>query len=437
MAAAFPVRSQRNPGTSEGTETKKIKECGKKICNQRFSFYSFQFQTTGENMNLLIKLFIRNPADVTSSQGRTAYGIFCGWYGILTNLALCLVKISVGFLTGSIAVTADAVNNLSDAGSSVITLFGFKFADKPADDEHPFGHGRLEYVAGLIVAVIIIAVGLDFLKLSFERLIHPSRIEMTTVALVLLLATLPVKLWMFFVYRGISRKIASKTIHAVAFDSLSDILTTLLVIVSLVISRYTSFPVDGLAGLLVAIFIILGGAEVVKEIINPLVGECPDRKLVAEIRERLLQCRDICGVHDIIVHNYGPDRYFATAHAEVNPEKNDMVQIHDALEAAEVEIARHMPVRLLLHCDPFFSQDPELKRWRTLAEDLIGALDPELKLYDFRLEKSEEHILLNFQLLVPRKFFLSNAELIERITGQLREHDRKVDTKIQITHSFV
>ena len=386
---------------------------------------------------LLIRLFLRNPGDVTSSRGRTAYGVFCGWYGILTNLVLCAVKVSVGILTGSIAVTADAVNNLSDAGSAVITLFGFKFADKPADDEHPFGHGRLEYVAGLIVAVIIIAVGLDFLKLSFERLLHPARIEMTTAALAFLLATLPVKLWMFFVYRKVAGKIASKTIHAVAFDSLSDILTTSLVILSLVISHYTTFPVDGLAGLLVALFIIFGGAKVVREIINPLLGECPDRKLVNEIRERLLQCRDICGVHDIIVHSYGPDRYFATAHAEINPEKSDMVQIHDALEAAEVEIARHMPVRLLLHCDPFSSQAPELKRWRTLTEDLIGALDPELKVYDFRLEQSGEQILLNFQLLVPRKFFLGGEELIRRITVQLREHDPRVGTQIQITHSFV
>ena len=208
-------------------------------------------------------------------------------------------------------------------------------------------------------------------------------------------------------------------------------------IVSLVISQYTSFPVDGVAGLLVALFIILGGAEVIREIINPLLGECPDRKLVEEIRKRLLKCRDICGVHDIIVHSYGPDRYFATAHAEVNPEKNDMVQIHDALEAAEVDIARHMPVRLLLHCDPFFSQEPELKHWRTLAEDLIGSLDPELKVYDFRLEKSGEQILLNFQLLVPRKFVLTNQELTRKITHLLREHDRRVNTQITITHSFV
>ena len=386
---------------------------------------------------LLIRLFIKNPDKIALPQVRTSYGVLCGWYGILVNLVLCIVKVAVGILTGSIAVTADAVNNLSDAGSSVITLFGFKFAGKTADDEHPFGHGRLEYVAGLIVAVIVIAVGLNFLKLSFERLIRPSEIEMTAVAFALLLATLPVKLWMFFFYRKISRRIASKTVHAVAFDSLSDLLTTSLVILSLVVSQYTSFPVDGAAGLLVALFIIFGGAGVVREIINPLRGECPDRKLVEEIRKRLLECRDICGVHDIIVHSYGPNRYFATAHAEVNPEKSDMVQIHDALEAAEVDIACHLPVRLLLHCDPFFSLDPELKRWRTLAEDLIGSLDPELKVYDFRLEKNGDRVLLNFQLLVPRKFFLTNQELIRRITNLLQEHDRRVTAQITITHSFV
>lgn len=287
------------------------------------------------------------------------------------------------------------------------------------------------------MAIIIIAVGLDFLKLSFERLIRPSEVKMTAVALALLLATLPVKLWMFFFYRKVSRKIASKTIHAVAFDSLSDILTTSLVIVSLVISQYTSFPVDGVAGLLVALFIILGGAEVIREIINPLLGECPDRKLVEEIRKRLLKCRDICGVHDIIVHSYGPDRYFATAHAEVNPERTTWFRYMMLWRRLKSILRGTCPVRLLLHCDPFFSQEPELKHWRTLAEDLIGSLDPELKVYDFRLEKSGEQILLNFQLLVPRKFVLTNQELTRKITHLLREHDRRVNTQITITHSFV
>ena len=386
---------------------------------------------------LLIQFFVKNNKDITSPPVRTAYGILTGWVGILSNLVLCLVKLGIGIFSGSIAISADAVNNLSDAGSSAITLIGFKMAAKPADDEHPFGHGRIEYVAGLVVAIIIVAVGLNFLKTSFERILHPAEITITTTALLILLLTLPVKLWMFFFYRKVARRIGSETIHAVAFDSLSDILTSSLVILSLLISHYTAFPVDGIAGLLVALFIISGGAKVLREIINPLLGECPDRKLVTEIRERLLRCKDICGVHDIIVHSYGPDRYFATAHAEINPEKSDMVQIHDALEAAEVEIARHMPVRLLLHCDPFFSQDHELKRWRTLAEDLIGELDPQLKLYDFRLEQSQERILLNFQLLVPRKFFLGNEELIDRITAQLRVHDSRVETQIQITHSFV
>ncbi len=385
---------------------------------------------------LLIQLFVKNNKDTTLPSVRTAYGILAGWVGIFSNIVLCLVKLVIGIFSGSIAISADAVNNLSDAGSSAITLIGFKMAAKPADDEHPFGHGRIEYVAGLVVAIIIVAVGLNFLKTSFERIIHPAEVEITAVALLILLLTLPVKLWMFFFYRKVARRIDSETVHAVAFDSLSDILTTSLVILSLIVSRFTDLPVDGCAGLLVALFIVTGGIKVIREIINPLLGECPDRRIVDELKTRLMECEGIEGVHDIILHNYGPNRYFATAHAEVSPNTN-AVYLHDILEAAEVEIARRLPIRLLLHCDPFSSQNPELKQWRTRTEDIIGALDPNMQVYDFRLAEQENRPHIEFSLLIPRKYSRAEDKLIQKITGLLQKDHPELDVKIELTYSFV
>ncbi len=385
---------------------------------------------------LLIQFFVKNNKDITSPPVRTAYGILTGWVGILSNLVLCLVKLGIGIFSGSIAISADAVNNLSDAGSSAITLIGFKMAAKPADDEHPFGHGRIEYVAGLVVAIIIVAVGLNFLKTSFERILHPAEITITTTALLILLLTLPVKLWMFFFYRKVARRIGSETIHAVAFDSLSDILTTSLVILSLIVSRFTDLPVDGCAGLLVALFIVIGGLKVIREIINPLLGECPDHRLVDALKEQLLKCEGIKGVHDIILHNYGPNRYFATAHAEVSPDAN-AVYLHDILEAAEVKIAQSLPIRLLLHCDPFSSQNPELKLWRTRTEDIIGTLDPNMQVYDFRLAEQGKQLHIEFSLLVPRKYSRAEEKLIQKITGLLQKDHPELEIKIELTYSFV
>ena len=385
---------------------------------------------------LLIRLFVKNHKDTMSPTVRTAYGILTGWAGIVANLLLCTVKLAIGVISGSIAISADAVNNLSDAGSSAITLIGFKMAAKPADDEHPFGHGRIEYVAGLVVAIIIVAVGLNFLKTSFERILHPEGIEITAGALLILLLTLPVKLWMFFFYRKVADRIDSETVRAVAFDSLSDILTTSLVILSLVVSRFTDFPVDGSAGLLVALFIVIGGIKVIREIINPLLGECPDRRLVEELKKRLMECEGIKGVHDIILHNYGPNRYFATAHAEVSPNTN-AVYLHDILEAAEVKIAQALPIRLLLHCDPFSSQNPELKRWRTRTEDIIGALDPNMQVYDFRLAEEMNHPHIEFSLLVPRKYSRAEDKLIQKITTLLQKDHPELEVKIELSYSFV
>ena len=385
---------------------------------------------------LLIQFFVKNNKDITSPPVRTAYGILTGWVGILSNLVLCLVKLGIGIFSGSIAISADAVNNLSDAGSSAITLIGFKMAAKPADDEHPFGHGRIEYVAGLVVAIIIVAVGLNFLKTSFERILHPAEITITTTALLILLLTLPVKLWMFFFYRKVARRIGSETIHAVAFDSLSDILTTSVVLIAVSLDSLTSFPADGVAGVIVALLIITGGIKVVRDTINPLLGECPDPELVEELERKMLENPDICGVHDLIMHNYGPGRYFATAHAEVNSDC-DPVQIHDSLENTERQVSMTLPVRLTLHCDPFDRDDPDFKAWRLAAAGAAEAIDARFRIYDFRMFRSQKYLRLKFNLLIPRSCPYSHHDLQERLLATLRQRDPNVLIAVVIDNSFV
>lgn len=369
-------------------------------------------------------------------QVRQRCGMAAGGIGCLCNALLFGVKMAAGLLSGSIAVMADAVNNLSDAGSSVVALIGFKLSAKPADDEHPFGHGRMEYVAGLVVAVIIVAIGLNFLKSSAERIWNPEPVEVTPWVVAALIAAIPVKLWMFFFYRSVGRKIRSTVLSATAFDSLSDIMTTLVVLLSVLLSLFTSFPADGYAGLLVAALIIWGGVKVVRQTIDPLLGVCPDRELVEELERKMLENPDICGVHDLILHNYGPGRYFATAHAEVNSDC-DPVRIHDSLENTERRVARELPIQLTLHCDPFDRNDAEYKEWRLATVRTAEEIDARFRVYDFRMFRSKRGLRLQFNLLVPRECSKSSRELRGELERRLRSRDPGVVVSIRIENTFV
>jgi len=351
--------------------------------------------------DLLIRCFVRDYADTESPAVRLDYGIFSGYVGLAVNVFLAGLKFTVGLLSGSVAVAADAVNNLSDAGSSIVTVCGFKLAAKPADREHPFGHGRFEYVAGVVVAVVIVAMGLNFLVESVQRVVHPREVRMSPVLTALFAGTLLCKAWLFFFYRGIGKRIDSHTIKAMAFDSLSDMAGTSVVLLAVLAERFTAFPVDGGAGVMAALLVLYGGGKILRETISPLLGEPPGPELVEELRSRLLKCRGIRGVHDIIMHNYGPNRYFATAHAEVNLDA-DILAVHDMLESAEVEIGKHMPVHLLLHCDPCSPSDPEARAWLGQVENAVADLNPLFKVYEFKLKHDEEGLLLEFHLLVPR-----------------------------------
>ncbi len=385
--------------------------------------------------SLIIKIFVRNSDHPERPEVRLAYGSLTGIVGIAVNLLLVAVKLTIGVITGSVAVAADAVNNLSDAGSAIITIIGFKLSARPPDNEHPFGHGRIEYVAGVILAVIILAVGFNFLKESVMRILKPEPLRIAPLLMAIFAGTMLFKFWLFLFYRNIAIRIDSKVIRAAAFDSLSDLFSSAVVLAAIACARFTDFPVDGCAGIAVAVLVLIGGGGILKEAISPLLGESADREFAEQLRTRLLQCHGIRGVHDIIIHNYGPGMYFATAHAEVDC-NGDLVTMHDVLEAAEVEIGRTMPVRLLLHCDPFDTSDPKVKVWRARCENAVSEFDPGFKLYDFRLDDSGKPPILSFHLLIPRNYGLSGDEITAELTNKLAVFAPGVRLHIVFIHAY-
>ncbi len=382
---------------------------------------------------LLTRIFVRDHDCPEKPAVRLTYGVMTGVVGITVNLLLFAVKLTAGLLAGSIAIAADAVNNLSDAGSAIITLAGFKISSRPADSGHPFGHGRMEYVAGVVVSVIILAVGFDFLKESVSRIISPSPVQAGGIVLAIIAGTILLKGWLFLFYRKIGKKIDSEVIRAAALDSLSDMLGTSVVLGAVFASRYTDFPVDGCAGTLVALVLLTGGLKVLKETTDPLLGECPDPELVDKLKACLLANKGIRGVHDIILHNYGPNRYFATAHAEVAME-GDLLEIHDMLEAAEVEVSKKLPIHLLLHCDPYDIKNPQVKEWRVRMEDVTAEFDPKFKLYDFRMPAPH---VLHFHLLIPRNYKHSGDEILQILTERMKKYDPELELKIEFLNSYI
>ena len=384
----------------------------------------------------LIRRFVRDAEHAEQPAVRLRYGIFSGWVGIAMNVLLAAVKFAVGIVSGSVALAADAVNNLSDAGSAVVTILGFKLSAKPADQDHPFGHGRVEHIAGVVVAVVVIAMGLDFLKESVIRIAHPGEVVMSTAMIALVFFAMLCKAWLFFFYRHVGDAIASETIRAAAFDSLCDVGSTAAVLLAVVVGRFTAFPVDGCAGVVVAGLVLAGGVKILRETSDPLLGKPPSPELVGELRSRLLQCEGIRGVHDIIMHNYGPNQYFATAHAEVDP-SSDILAVHDLLESAEVEVGRHMPVHLLLHCDPYDAEEPELRLWQGRLENAVAEYNPRCKVYDLRLRRDGGAETLEFHLLLPHDDTTADEELRLRLAAALTKYPDPPELKLRIVRSYV
>ena len=386
----------------------------------------------------ILKWFVPGFDRELTSEKRTRCGIVSGITGILCNLLLIAVKLVLAALSGSIAVAAEAVNNLTDAGSGMITIAGFHFSNRPADAEHPFGHGRTEYVAGLIVALLVVVLGIHFLKDSITSLFQPSMVKTDWITVTVLSATLLIKLWMFFFYRKVGQLINSDVIKAAAYDSLSDSLGTLIVIGSLIASRYTAFPVDGCAGIAVSLMLLWAGGSVLKDTFSKLLGETPDLAMVEKVRKTLLNCPGIDGVHDIIIHNYGENSYFVTAHAEISNE-GDRSSAHDILENAEITAAQKLSIHLLLHGDPHDKAHPEVIFWRSRLENAVSAFDSDFKIYDFKLEKepSGEISALVFHLLLPRKYAMTEEQIKKHLQQKMAAHKADLKLEIRFIRSFV
>ena len=379
---------------------------------------------------LLIRLFIRDPANIQDRTVRTAYGNLACMVGIVCNVLLFAGKFTVGTLFGSMAIAADALNNLSDASSNVVSLVGFRLGSKPADDEHPYGHARYEYLAGLAVSVMILVIGIELLKESFLKVLHPTPVTLSALTIAVLVVSILVKLWMSSFNRSVGSRIKSETLMATAADARNDVVTTAAVLAATILAHLTGIDrIDGLMGVGVALFILWSGVGLVRDTISPLLGEPASEELVQSISRLILSHEKILGIHDLMVHDYGPGQCFASVHAEMDS-REDPLLCHDVLDDIERDALRELRVHLVIHYDPIVMDDAELNHMRTFVQETIRAIDPELTLHDFRMVRGAQHTNLIFDLVIPYSLVGKQAELKHRIDARVQQEDRKYYTVI-------
>ena len=380
---------------------------------------------------LLVKLFIKDSNDTENPVVRYRYGTFGGIVGIFLNICLFTGKFIAGLITSSIAITADAFNNLSDAGSSIITLVGFKMASKPADNEHPFGHGRFEYISGFIISMIIVLMGFEIGKTSVGKIIHPVDVTFSTISIVILVISVIVKLWMCFFNRKLGKLINSQTMIATSMDSLSDVLATTAVITGVLISKFLKLNIDGYLGIAVALFILYTGLSAAKGMLDQLLGEAPDKQFIKDIKEFVMSYKEIVGVHDVIIHSYGPSRRIISLHAEV-PCEMDIMVIHDVIDIIEAEINKKFCCSSVIHMDPIAINDEFTLKTAYQIIRILSDIDSDISMHDFRMVKGNTHTNLIFDIVVPFKFRISDDDLNEMICLKVKDFDEKYNAVINI-----
>lgn len=368
---------------------------------------------------LLSKLFIKNHEDYTDPKVRQSYGILAGAVGILLNFLLFAAKALAGLLSHSIAITADAFNNLSDAGSSVITLIGFRLSGQEADSDHPYGHGRIEYLSGLVVAAIILLMGVELIKSSFSKILHPELPDFSPVIVFILTLSILVKLYMYMYNHRISVRIDSAAMKATAADSLNDCIATAAVLASSLIGHFTGVSIDGWCGLIVGIFILRAGIEAAKDTIDPLLGKAPDPAFVAHIRSIVLSHPEVLDVHDLLVHDYGPGRMMISLHAEV-PAEGDFLKLHDIIDNIERELQTTLSCSAVIHMDPVLTKDSETSRLHEIVSSLAKQLDPSVSVHDLRLVKGPTHTNVIFDVAVPFQFRMDDPKIRAYFSEKIR-----------------
>lgn len=386
-------------------------------------------------IELLARWFIPHRDNTADGAVRRAYGTLCGAVGIGLNVLLFIGKFFAGQLSGSIAVTADAFNNLSDAGSSAVTLLGFRLAGKKPDPDHPFGHGRIEYISGLIVAGLILLMGVELAKSSFDKILHPEEVTFSALALVILAVSVAVKLYMWNYNRRIGGKIRSAAMEATASDSLSDAAATSAVLLAMLIGRWTGLAVDGYVGMVVALFILFSAYKAAKETLSPLLGQAPDPELVQHIRDIVEEHDTVVGIHDLVVHDYGPGRQMVSLHAEV-PASGDILQLHDVIDNIERELHEKLHVQAVIHMDPIVTDDETVDALRRQVAELVRQVEPRMTVHDLRVIRGTTHTNLVFDAVLPLDAAITPAEAGRRIREKVAELDGDYYAVVTVEHSF-
>lgn len=385
----------------------------------------------------LVKKFVKNHENIQNSEVRTQYGVLSSIVGILCNVLLFGVKLLIGLAMHSIAVMADAFNNLSDAASSIISFVGVKMASKPADEEHPFGHGRMEYIAAFIVAFLVIQVGFSFLKSSIGKIRNPEEMVFELLPFLILVLSVAVKLWMGLFNRRLGKRIDSKVMLAAAADSFGDVLTTSVTIAAILISRFIGFNVDAYAGIIVSLIVMWAGVGIAKDTLEPLIGEAVDPELYEQITELVESYDGIEGTHDLVVHNYGPNQSMASIHAEV-PRDVDIEDSHEIIDRIEREVSKRLGIFLVIHMDPVEVRDEYILKVKTEVEDVVQNIDERLTIHDFRLVKGKKQINLIFDMVVPHEYTQDKEDEVRlQVLEDMQKTDARYQCVITIDKSFV
>lgn len=388
-------------------------------------------------IQFLLRKFVPDYENVSDKKVREHYSVLSGFLGVACNLFLFLLKVTVGMIMNSIAILSDGFNNLSDIGSSVVSIIGARLSNKRPDDEHPFGHGRVEYIASLIVSFLIMLVGVELLKSSADKIIHPQTVNFYPVAVGILAASVLVKVWMYRYNSYLGKKINSTLLCATAQDSINDVLSTGAVIISTVIGCFLPFSIDGYIGIFVSVLILRSGYGIARDTISLLLGTPPDQETVDQLCSIIMSGKDIVGMHDLIVHNYGPGRVMASVHAEI-PSDADLIAAHEEIDALEQKANRDMGIMLVIHMDPILVNCERTNQLKEMVEEICSGVDSRFSIHDFRITDGENRVNLIFDLVVPFDFDeKEKQEAAAEITRQIKEKDPKYYTVIQIDTLYV
>lgn len=385
--------------------------------------------------NLLIKLFIKDN-DISNLETRGKYGVLSSATGIVVNILLSIVKLFIGIIANSISIISDALNNITDVGSSVVTMIGFKISQKKIDKDHPWGHGRMEYITAFIVDIIILMVGFELLKSSIDKIIHPELPAVNNVTIIILVIAVLTKLWLFLFYKKIAKMIDSNAIKGNAYDSISDSISTLVVLISAVVAKLCGVSIDGYASLIVSVFILFTGYKAIKETVDLLLGMKPDPEFIKDIEDEAKKYEMISGIHDIMVHDYGPGRKIVSFHAEV-PADGDICKVHDIIDQMEQDLFEKFNCITTIHMDPIVVDNKEINDMRDFTEKIVKELNSEFSIHDFRMTDGRKRVNLIFDLVVPRDKEYDKEEIIKNVQQKIHEKNKKYFAVIKVETSYI